>query len=89
MPKKKSAPKKRPAQNEPTASVARQKILKARFSAAELRKIRFAAVIVDQSNATFLRVAALEKADAVARDPQRLQQFMDDCDPGGTKPNTA
>ncbi len=78
MAKKKSAPKKRPAKNEPTASVAHQKILKARFSVAELRKIRFAAVLVDQSNSNFLRVAALEKADAVTRDPQRLQQFMDD-----------
>jgi hypothetical protein len=78
MGKRKSSPRrprtKETAQGSDDAG-RRERILKVRLTQAELRRIRFAAVLLDESHAQFLRNAALEKAQRIAQDTALLKQF--------------
>jgi hypothetical protein len=51
----------------------REKVLKLRFSLPELRRVRLAAVLMDQSPAQFMRNSLLEKAD-----PECLKRLQED-----------
>jgi uncharacterized protein (DUF1778 family) len=50
-------------------------IVKIRLNAAELRRLRLAAALVNESHVGFVRAAALEKAESLLRDAG-LKQFL-------------
>jgi hypothetical protein len=79
MGKRKPRPRIPPSSDKLDTTNRREKVLKVRLTQAELRRVRIAAILIDVSNAQFLRMAVLEKAEAVARDPKYMKRLQDDC----------